>query len=78
MGKISKLKIFLQKNYANVQSFNTRNTMGDYIETVYDEDGIQVYYAPAYDYIEIFGLTEKQFNSLLDKKSFLKSHLKNI
>lgn len=67
--QIEKLKRFLQENYPNIQAFNTRNICGDYMVTVYNEDGIAVDYAPEYEYIEIFGLTEKEFNDLLNPKT---------
>ena len=78
MNKIEKLKNFLQTNYPNIQAFNSRNIVGDSMETVYDKDGITVDYCSYWEYIEIFGLTEKQFESLLDKKSFLGDKLKTF
>ena len=78
MNKIDKLKKFLQENYPNIQAFNTRNIIGDYMENVYDEDNIQVDYAPEYGYIEIFGLTDEEFEELLDKNSFLGESLKTF
>ena len=71
--KIEKLKKFLQENYPNIQAYNTRNIAGDYMENVYNEDNIQVDYAPGYDYIEIFGLSDKEFESLIDEKGLLKT-----
>ena len=65
MNKIDKLKIFLQKNYPNEQAFNTRNWIGDNMETVYNEDGIMVDYCYNYGYIEIFGLTDEEFEDLI-------------
>lgn len=70
MEKIEKLKKFLQENYPNIQAFDTRNFMGDPVETVYIEDGIQVDYCAYYEYIEIFGLTDKEFESLIKKGSY--------
>ena len=78
MNKIDKLKKFLQENYPNKQAFNTRNMAGDYMKNVYDEDNIQVDYAPGYGYIEIFGLTDEEFEELLDKNSFLGQDLKTF
>lgn len=69
MNKIDKLKKFLQENYPNIQAFDTRNFSGSPMENVYDEDGIKVDYCERYDYIEIFGLTERVFQSLLDENS---------
>ena len=78
MNKIDKLKNFLQENYPNAQAFNTRNFVGDVMMKVYDEDGIQVDYCENYNYIEIFGLTDKEFESLLDENSFLGECLKTF
>lgn len=78
MNKLSKLKIFLQNNFPNIQAFNTGNLVGDPMVTVYDEDGITVDYCQKYDYIEIFGLTQSQFESLLDENSFLGDNLKTF
>lgn len=68
MNKIDKLKKFLQTNYPQIQAFDTPSLAGDYRVKVYNKDGIQVYYAPNYDYVEIYGLTKDEFRSLLDKK----------
>ena len=72
MNKIDKLKKFLQENYPNEKAFNTRNWIGDNMETVYDEDGIIVDYCYVYSYIEIFGLTDKEFENLIDNTGHLK------
>lgn len=62
---ISKLVKFLEDNFENgVQMFNTRNTVGDYMYTIFHEGDIVVDYAPDYGYIEIFGLTEKEFDAI--------------
>lgn len=64
--KIEKLKKFLKENYQGTQAFSTRNIIGDTMETVYEDGEISVDYCYYYDYIEIFGLTDKEFESLLD------------
>lgn len=61
--------MFLQKEFPNIQAFNTRNNAGDNMETVYEKNGIMVDYCEYWKYIEIFGLTEKQFYNLLDEDS---------
>lgn len=73
MNKIDKLKRFLQENYPNEQAFNTRNIAGDNMERVYDEDEIIVDYCYYYSYIEIFGLTDEEFEDLIDKYGNLKT-----
>lgn len=53
---------FLKENFPNgIQMFDTKNIIGDYMETIYGKDGITVDYAPFYGYIEIFGLSKKEF-----------------
>ena len=78
MRKINKLKNFLQKNYPNIQAFNSVGIGYDDIKFVYDEDGIEVRYCPFWEYIEILGLTDNEFKKLLDNKSLLGSHLKTF
>lgn len=41
--RIQKLKIFLQKEYPNIQAFNCRSYSDD-TDVVYDDDNIQVRY----------------------------------
>lgn len=60
--KFLKINNFLKEKFEEKkQAFNTRNIMGDYMYTIYDEDGVQIDYAPDYDYIEIFGLTDVEW-----------------
>ena len=44
-----------------IEMFTTRNITGDTMETIYDDGEIQIDYAPGYNYIEIFGLTEEEY-----------------
>ena len=60
---MKKLKEFLE-DYKGWQIFFTRNTCGDYMETIYDEDGIQVDICYGWEYLEIFGLTNNQIKEL--------------
>lgn len=70
MNKIDKLKKFLNEEFKEkIQAFNTRNLVGDPMYTIYHEDGITVDWCPVYDYIEIFGLTQKQFDDLLEDEN---------
>lgn len=57
-----KLIAFLKEEFPKgIQMFNTKNIAGDYMITIYDEDNIEVDYAPSYEYIEIFGLSKDEF-----------------
>ena len=73
MNKIDKLKKFLQENYPNEQAFNTKNIVGECMATVYNQDGLMVDYCYYYEYIEIFGLTDVEFENLIDNKGHLKT-----
>lgn len=45
--------------------FDTPSMMGDYRFPIYNEDGISVLYAPGYDYIEIFGISNEEFERVM-------------
>lgn len=56
---------FLATNFTNgVQMFNSRNTVGDEMHTIYDKDGITVDICYDWGYIEIFGLTDEEFETV--------------
>lgn len=44
--------------------FDTRNNIGDPMSTLYNENGLQVDICYRYEYFEVFGLTDKEFNKL--------------
>lgn len=46
--------------------FSSRNTVGDHMTTIYDEDGITVDVCYNWDYIEVFGLSAPEFKDLQD------------
>lgn len=67
MDKMDKLRQFLtQSGYRGMQTFDCRNTVGDYMNTIYDSDGIQVDICYGWSYLEIFGLTDEEYQSLSD------------
>ena len=64
---IKKLRNFIVNGgYKGMCTFDTRNIVGDPVTTVYDSDGITVDFCHYYDYLEIFGLTDEQYESLSD------------
>lgn len=68
-NRLIKLKKFLKKVFKKrIQAFDTRNTEGDSMETIYNEDGITVDYCYYYEYIEIFGLTDEEYKELEKEK----------
>lgn len=65
LRKIEKLRAFLEKEYPDMQIFNCRNNVGDEMETVYRDGRISVDYAVVEKYIEVFGLTNAEYESLI-------------
>lgn len=56
---------FLATNFSNgIQMFNSRNLVGDEMHTIYDKDGITVDICYDWGYIEIFGLTDEEFETV--------------
>lgn len=67
MNKIERLKNWLVENgYKGMKTFNTRNIVGDEMETIYSEDGIFVDICYYWNYLEIFGLTKEEYQELSD------------
>ena len=75
--RLQKLKIFLQKEYPNIQAFNCISYSDD-TDVVYSDGNIQVRYCKKWHYVEILGLDENDFDDLLDKNSFLGDNLKTF
>ena len=66
MTKLDRAKKVVSEHYrdADCGIFNCPNFAGDTIETIYDEDGLQVDICYHWAYFEVFGLTEAQFSDL--------------
>ena len=59
------VEAFLKKEGLwGTQWFNTRNIIGDPMETIYCKDGVRIDYCYKYCYLEIFGLEEEDENRL--------------
>ena len=63
---IKKLKRFLQNTQPGIQIFNSPSEAGDYREEVYNEDGIVVLYATYWEYFEVYGLSQEQYEDLIE------------
>lgn len=60
--RIEKLIIFLKENFEKgIQMFDTPNIVGDFMVPIYEKYDILVLFAPEYDYIEIFGISDEEF-----------------
>ena len=44
--------------------FDCRNSVGDPMEMIYDEDGVSVDICRNWGYFEVFGLTEQEFGKV--------------
>lgn len=63
--RVKKLVEFIEKkNLVGMQTFNTSNIFGDPLFTIYKEDGITLDYCYYYGYLELFGLSDDEYNSL--------------
>ena len=65
--RIEKIKNFLMEVFTRpIQAFQTRNICGDSLITIYSEDNVVIDFCPYWEYIEIFGLTTKEWIKLKD------------
>ena len=65
--RIEKIKDFLMEVFTRpVQAFQTRNTGGDLLITIYFKDNVVIDFCPDWEYIEIFGLTTEEWIKLKD------------
>lgn len=64
--RIENLIKFLKNQFKDgIQMFNTPSLVGDFRFTIYEEDGIEVLFAPHYDYIEIYGISDEEFEQVM-------------
>ena len=68
MNNAEKIINFLKKYFGGekIQIFYTKNWAGDEMFTIYGEDNIVIDYSPYYDYIEIFGMNEEDYNKVVN------------
>lgn len=52
-------------NLADCGLYDTRNIIGDPMETIYDKNGLIIDICYHYEYFEVFGLSNKEFEELL-------------
>ena len=64
--RIEKLIDFLKNRFiGGIQMFNTPSIVGDFRVPIYSEDGIKVLFAPYYEYIEIYGISDEEFERVM-------------
>ena len=76
---MEKLIEFLKKEFPQgIQMFNIKNWVGHPMYTIYKKDGLVVEYCSRYDYIEVFGLSIKEFDRLNAEINGQDSQSKNL
>ena len=66
MDKLEIAKRIIKENIDDARCgiFNTRNLVGDTMETLYDSDDLTIDICYFWMYFEVFGLTEEEFEKL--------------
>lgn len=59
-------KKIIKKHYKEYDCgiFNTSNIAGDHMETIYEDDSIEILGCHYYSYFEVFGLSRDDFDKL--------------
>lgn len=65
------LEEYFEKEELPIQAFNTRNLVGDNMYTIYEENGITIDYCYNWNYVEIFGLSKKDFEDLKKERKVI-------
>ena len=64
--RIEKLIKFLKERFEDgIQMFDTPSLVNDFRLPIYSEDEITVLWAPGYDYIEIYGISDEEFERVM-------------
>lgn len=66
MSNLEKAKEIVKAFYrvANLGIFNSRNLVGDAMETIYEGEGLTIDICYHYSYLEVFGLSDAEFEEL--------------
>ena len=68
-----KLKKFLSLKYPETKAYNIPVERDSYMQLVYNDDNITVYFCKNWNYLEIYGLTQEEYASLITKYGTLKN-----
>jgi hypothetical protein len=68
MSNLEKAKTIIKDNFkaGDCGLYCTRNIAGDTMTTLYKEGGLQIDICYYWSYFEVFGLSDSQFDELLD------------
>lgn len=66
MTKLEKAKEIITKNYSEGDCgiFNTRNIAGDWMTTIYADGELTIDICYGWNYFEVFGLSDEEFDEL--------------
>lgn len=66
MSNLERAKKIVKAYYENADAgiFNSRNTFGDMMITIYDSMGLTISICFDYAYFEVFGLNDEEFKEL--------------
>lgn len=66
MTKLEKAKEIITKNYkeGDCGIFDTRNTVGDWMTTIYADEELTIDICYTWNYFEVFGLSDEEFAEL--------------
>ena len=57
---------------------NNQNTAGDPMTEIYENDGIKLLYAEGYEYFEVFGLSDDEFEGLKNWADYFVKRINNL
>lgn len=62
IDKLGQAKLIIEQYYSDADCgiFFTRNMVGDYMDTIYEDDDLTIDICYGYRYFEVFGLTEDE------------------
>lgn len=68
MSNLEKAKEIIKAHYSDAECgiFNSRNIVGDVMETIYKGEGLTIDICYGYEYFEVFGLSGEEFEELED------------
>ena len=64
--KVKKVKEVIKKHISSARCgiFDCRNIVGDHMTSIYDDGDVQIDICYGWDYFEVFGLTDEEFNEV--------------
>ena len=66
MRDLSKIKAVIKKHISSARCgiFDCRNLVGDSMHNIYDDGDVQIDICYGWEYFEVFGLTNEEFNEV--------------